>query len=107
MPDFPVQGRALNPGVNHNALFYTAVDTRVALAQNDTLSISMPRGMPADSHPVSVTIFGPVNNNVRTVDGDIALTSHNFSTGVTILTASGAVAAGSRVIVGYAAIGMN
>jgi hypothetical protein len=51
--------------------------------------------------------YGAVSSNVVTVDADLALTSHNVSTGATVLTASGNVAVSSKVVIGYIGAGTS
>ena len=87
-------------GVNDSGHFATRTICPV-LANTDTLEVALPDGVAKDSLPVGMRIWGPAASSVLTVNLLLALTSHNVSTGKTLLTASGVVAAGSILIIDY------
>lgn len=70
-----------------------------ALANTDTIGVKAPTGY-EDWVPINVTCFSNASPRVR--QANIAITNHNTSTGVTTLTASGAVADSSTILVEYA-----
>lgn len=86
-------------GVNEVGPAYCEHVLAQALANPDTLSLTAPAGL-EDWVPVSIAIFSPAAPRVPQTNW--VLTSHNKTTGVTVLTANGAVAIGSSVHVVYA-----
>lgn len=70
----------------------------VAGASSDTYTIQLEDDV-KDYIPLVVTAFTEANPSVRITT--LAITSHNQATGVTVLTASGAVAAGAKVSILY------
>lgn len=103
MADYPVNGEYVAHGLNEgnrNVIKHTLAQ---ALADTDTLTVTLPTEIPPDSLPMSVQAYTPATPAVRQTT--LAITSHNKTTGVTVLTASGAVADGSEVLVDYAAAG--
>lgn len=72
-----------------------------ALVNTDTLTLTAPADY-KDAVPTGVEVWGPANGaGLRTRITTLAITSHNVLTGVTVLTASGAVAIGAVVVVTY------
>lgn len=107
MANFNATVQTVPLGVNHGNQFYIyATIPAPGLALNDTLTVQVPTELAADSRPVSVFTYAPVAANVVAIDTDLTLTSHNVSTGATVLTAGGAVATGSHVIIGYIGAGV-
>lgn len=94
-------------GVNQGNIFYVLANVGTALVSTDTLTVTLPTSVSPDSRPFSVLTYGPAAANVVTIDGDLALTSHNVSTGATVLTASGNVALNSKVLIGYIGAGTS
>ena len=92
-------------GPNHGNQFYVYATVPSVMASTDTLTVTLPAELAADSRPISVVAYGPVSANVVSVNTALALTSHNVSTGATVLTASGAVAANAHVLIGYIGAG--
>ena len=92
-------------GINHGNQFYVLATVGTALANTDTLTVTLPTEVSPDARPISVVTYGAVSSNVTTVATTLALTSHNVSTGVTTLTASGTVALNSKVLIGYMGAG--
>lgn len=103
MADFPVTPLYTSNGVNNsNAYAIEVADTgAVAMANNDTMTITVPAGTDKAALPHAVQAWGPPSSNVVTRLTTLGITSHNTVTGVTVLTATGAVAAHSKVIVAY------
>lgn len=96
-------GQSLNhpKGYNDGNHFYVEHTLQQALSASDTLALTLPDGYELDSKPISMICYAPESSSEQAVDTDIALTKHNNATGVTTLTASGAVAIGSKIIMGY------
>lgn len=88
-------------GYNDGNHFFVEANVDTVLANTDTLDVVLPEGVDDDALPVSLTVWGPVSGTTRTIDTDIALTSHDSSTRKTRLTATGAVAVNSTVIIEY------
>lgn len=105
MPNVNATLQTVPQGVNQGNVFYVLANVSVALIAADTLTVALPAEVSADSRPFSVLTYGPASSNVVTIDGDLVLTSHNVSTGATVLTAGGAVALNSKVLIGYIGAG--
>jgi hypothetical protein len=85
-------------GVNNTAPFVIEAVLSQALANTDTLSLTLPAGYESWV-PVAWSIMSAAAP--RVLQTNYGLTSHNKTTGVTIFTATGAVANGSSVQVLY------
>lgn len=87
-------------GVNSGNLYSAAYKLTSALANTETLTFTLPPEVKGFL-PVSWSITSPATPGLPQTN--IALTSHNRTTGVTTWTASGAVADASDVVVLYMA----
>ena len=105
MPNVNATLQTVPMGVNQGNIFYVLANVGTALATSDTLTVTLPAELSADSRPFSVLTYGPASSSVVTIDTDLALTSHNVSTGATVLTAGGNVALNSKVLIGYIGAG--
>jgi len=85
-------------GVNNAAPLLVEHELQQALANTDTLTLKAPAGY-EDWVPQLIGVWS--NAAPRVPQTNIALTNHNASTGVTTLTASGAVADSSTVLLAY------
>lgn len=85
-------------GVNDTAPLIIEAVLSQALANLDTLALTLPSGYESWV-PVAWSIFSAAAP--RVLQTNYALTNHNKTTGVTTFTASGAVASGSSVQVLY------
>lgn len=101
MSAFAQTGKYHPKGYNDSNHFFVEVTLEAALAGSDTLDVTLPEGVDDDCLPVSVIIWGALSGTTRTLDTDAVLTSHDSSTRKTRLTASGAVAIGSVIILHY------
>jgi hypothetical protein len=88
-------------GVNDVIHFYCRLEAPVTMANADTLLVTLPDGVDPDALPVSITTFDPVGGGVRALNSALTITNHNPTTGVTTLTAGGAVPAGASVLLGF------
>lgn len=89
-------------GVNHGNQFYIYGALVGALANNETLTISLVDASGAavgGVMPMHWTFQSSATPGVSQTN--IAFTSHNRTTGVTVFTASGAVADASKYVIGY------
>lgn len=102
MSDYPVAGKATHSGVNKSNLVIVEHELAQALVNADTVTITLPIGIDDDLIPVFLSCFSAADPRVR--QANIAITSHDKDTGVTVLTASGAVADNSTITLGYAAV---
>ena len=107
MPNVNATLQTVPVGVNQGNVFYVLANVGTALASSDTLTVTLPAELAADSRPFSVVTYGPAAANVVTVDTDLVLTSHNVVTGATVLTAGGNVALNSKVLIGYIGAGTS
>jgi len=97
-----VTAKYVPKGVNGSNDAIVRAEVPAALAAADTLSVTRPAGMDPNLIPTGAVCYGPLAGSYP-IDADIALTSHNPTTGVTVLTASGAgIVAGSFVLLRYA-----
>lgn len=102
MASHSVTGSYVPLGLNHSNQIYVDAVLTEALANGNTLTVALPASVSKDMLPVSSITYGPIGGSTYTVDADLAaITSHNVSTGETVLTASGNVSSGSRVRIGY------
>ena len=86
-------------GVNDVIHFYCRIEVPVTMANTDTLVASLPAGVDPDALPVSIICFDA--GTPRALNSYPVITNHNATTGVTTITAGGAVVAGSSIILGY------
>lgn len=97
MGSHAVYGTYVPIGLNHSNQFYIDALLTEALANTNTLDITLPDGVPKDALPWAGITY-TYATGVYTVDADlIAVTTHTVATGVTRLTATGNVASGARV----------
>jgi hypothetical protein len=106
MSALTANGSLLPFGVNRAGLFAVIV-TCAALTNADTLDVTLPDGVAKDSLPVGPPLAYALSGDVYTADADIGVlvTTHNRATGVTRLTPTGNVAAGSKLLLLYAGTG--
>ena len=100
MAAFKTISRPQSKGPNELLPFTVEHVLTGALANTDTLDVSLPPTMNRDYVPVRALVVSPVASSLRTV-ATIPITSHNVTTGVTRLTAGGAVAAGNVIVIEY------
>ena len=103
MASHSVTGTYSPLGVNHGNQFYIQAVLTEALAAANTLTVSLPSTVPFGALPCGVAVWA-VAGAACTWDGvDLPMTAatHNTSTGVTVLTATGDVAAGTKVLLSY------
>jgi hypothetical protein len=98
MANTNINGIYLGHGLNENRRNVVQV-TAPLMANTDTLTVTLPSGVDKSSLPQSLSVFNSATPSVALIT--LAVTSHNKTTGVTVLTASGAVAVGSTVTVDY------
>ncbi len=91
------------PRLQNNLIAVQATNGSQALANTDTLDITLPTGMDGNFAPVAIQAYTK-SGNVYTPAGNYALTNHDSSTKKTRLTASGAVAANTIFQILYAAV---
>lgn len=88
-------------GINEANHFVVKV-TCPALTSSDTLDVTLPTGCPADALPVGPPVCYSLSSDTYTKDTDIGdVTTHNRATGVTRITPTGNVAAGSVLLLHY------
>lgn len=105
MSDFPLQSQVLPAGLNGGNRFF-AKAVLPAMSSSDTASVTVPDGCPKDAIPVGPPGIYALSSDTWTRDNDInVVTSHNRSTGVTVYTAGGNVAAGTVLIQEYVGLG--
>ncbi len=98
--DFPGTGVHVHHGHNESNIVVIDFPQVTVLANTDTVTITLPAGVDKNLVPIHATAFSNAVPRVR--QGNFAITSHNITTGVTVLTASGAVAANSTFTLLYA-----
>lgn len=104
MASTTVPGKYVPLGTNHaNQAYVDAVAP--AMVDTDTLFVTPPEGVDADLVPVSAICYAPDSSGVLTVNTNIGITSHDKGTSSgtpgTTLTATGVIASGSTVRIGY------
>lgn len=88
-------------GVNKSNVAVVSAVLTEALANGQTFDITLPAGMDKDMIPIGMNCYS-FSTPTYTLDADIGvITSHNITTGVTRITASGNVASGSIVTLFY------
>ena len=87
-----------SPNTSNKFVLKCTVGT--ALANNDTFTITLPSGCPLDLVPGTLRCY-TLSSTTYTSNALLAITTHNTSTGVTVLTASGTVAQGALVYLEY------
>lgn len=102
MADYPVAGKATHSGVNRGGLVVVEHELVQALANTDTLTLTLPVGIDKDLLPIHATAFNNADPRVRQTN--FGITSHDKDTGVTVLTATGAVADSSTIVILYAPV---
>jgi hypothetical protein len=101
MASHAVTGAYVPMGVNQGNMFFVSAVLTEALANGNTFDITLPAGVDKDAIPMSVVCYA-FATPTYTLDADIgAITTHNITTGVTRITATGNVASGSIVRLGY------
>jgi len=103
MADFPLTAVVTPAGLNEQNRFVSRHVLGTALAGSDTLTITLPDTVPNDAVPHKVSVFTDATPALPNTQ--LAITSHNKTTGVSVLTAGGAVPVGSTVLVEYLAAG--
>lgn len=106
MANVAATAQGIPRGVNGGNVFYMKTVIGTALANTDTLTVTLPDGFPKDALPVG-------NPEVYTLSTDTytrlttltAPTTHQRATGVTVYTATGTVAAGAVLVQGYVGVG--
>lgn len=89
-------------GVNDGNIAWVQITLPHSMAANDTLTVTVPTSQPAGLLPILVSPAYALSSVTYSMDTNaLAITSHNVSTGVTVLTASGNLQAGDIVMVGY------
>jgi hypothetical protein len=103
---YTAQGVATGRGVNDANLQWVQVTVGTTMAAADTLAVTVPPGQAAGLLPVDspLPVYTLAGSTYSTQATQLAVTSHNVSTGVTILTASGAIPAGAILSIPYAPI---
>jgi hypothetical protein len=101
MADVPVNGVYSGQGVNESNFAIIEVELETALSTSDTVTLTLPANVPDDLVPISMACYDNAAPRASET-ADLAVTSHNISTGVTILTASAAVADSSTIVMLYA-----
>lgn len=97
MGSHAVYGNYVPVGMNHSNQYFIDALLTEALANGNTLDITLPDSVPKDALPWSAITY-TYSGGVYTVDVDLAsVTTHTVATGVTRLTAAGNVASGARV----------
>lgn len=100
MTAFTPVAKLLPQGVNNSNRLRAMVVLPV-LANLDTVSVTVPAGVPAGSVPLTTVVYDPAATPSYVQDANLPFTSHNVNTGVSLFTANGAVAAGSLLIIEY------
>lgn len=89
-------------GVNNSNRFMVAAVVAAAMIAADTLTLTLPASVDPKSLPMNLRAW--VTSALPFVpETDLTITSHDPETGVTVLTAGGAVAAGTVVNLEYVA----
>lgn len=102
MPNFNVAPPASLPQHNSNDAFRIAFVLPAGVVQNDTLTVTLPPGLPDDSMPMDAKLW---SNATPALPIAVTITSHNRTTGVTVITLSGAgPAAGQELVIEYVSV---
>lgn len=106
MANVAATAQGIPRGVNGGNVFFMKTTIGTALANNDTLTVTLPDGFPKDALPFGKPNAYVLSTDTYTLDTDIGvITTHQRATGVTVYTASGNVAAGTILVQGYVGVG--
>jgi putative alpha-1,2-mannosidase len=103
MTAFTPSSKLIPQGVNNSNRLRAKVVLPL-LANLDTVSVTVPDGVPVDAVPFVSVVFDPATPTAVVRDANLPFTNHNQSTGVSLFTADGAVAAGSVLIIEYVSL---
>lgn len=105
--DVPVTGKYLSEGINGgNRARVTVSDVTVAMINNDTLTLTLPAGIVSAGFIPAQTYFPAyaLSGTTYTLQATLIVVSHDTSTGITVLKATGNIAQHSIVVGEYVGI---
>lgn len=98
MTAYAQTGRNMSHGLNETNRVLIAIILAAQGTSSDTISVTMPDGVDKNLLPHKVSVFTTASPAVAK---SWTITSHNRSTGVTVLTPVDTAAAGSYVMIEY------
>ena len=105
MSTYSATASYLPGGVNRANLFAIIV-TMPAMTVGQTIDVTLPDGVPKDALPLGPPQSFSLSGDVYTKDTDVGdVTTHNRSTGVTTITATGTITVGEKMLLLYAGTG--
>ena len=100
MSAFTGTSKSQHLGQNRSNLVLIEHVVTDTMANTDTLDLTLPSGIDPDMYPISCIAYAALSTT-RAINSNIGITNHNPSTGVTRLTATGAVVAGATIALLY------
>ena len=103
MTNYAATATHIPAGVNQANRRVAKATIPTAMVSPNTFTVTAPAGADWTLVPIKLHVYA-LASVTYTKDADLTVTTHDISTGVTVLTAGGDVAQYSKVVIEYAAI---